>query len=153
MGQRAVHAKRQERLAKALSLGHEHRVARRDAATIESQLRARKFAIEVARLMADDKCEDLIILDLAGISGVCDFFVIGTGTSDRQMRAVADNIEEMGKKRGERPFSTAGLEGSSWMVLDYVDVVIHLFDGEARNFYELETLWGDAPRVEWESSR
>jgi len=153
MGQRAVQAKRQERLAKALSLGHEHRVARRGAATSDSQARAKQFAIEVARLMADDKCEDVIILDLAGISGVCDFFVIGTGTSDRQMRAVADHVEEVGKIRGERPFSTAGLSGSSWMVIDYVDVVIHLFDGEARNFYELETLWGDAPRIEWESSR
>jgi ribosome-associated protein len=148
MGQRAINAKRQARLQQALGLGREPRLARRGT-TSEAELRARQFAVDAARLMADDRCEEVVVLDLRGISGVCDYFVIATGTSDRQMKAVSEHIEEMARRRGERPFSTAGLEGSSWAIIDYVDVVMHLFDAEHRRYYELETLWGDAPRVEW----
>ena len=110
---------------------------------------ARRFATECARLMQDDHCEDIVILDLSGISPICDFFVIGTGTSDRQIRAVADHIEEMGRKQGERPYGVSGHDEGAWVVVDYVDVVIHLFDAERRLFYDLESLWGDSPRVEW----
>src|SRR5262245_60445380 len=147
MGQRAVNAKKHARLQQALSIGSEHRAKLR-ASSDEAQVRARQFAVDSARLLSDDKCEDVIVLDLRSVSTVCDFFVIGTGTSDRQMKAVADHVEQLGRQRGERPFSTAGFDGSSWIVIDYVDVVIHLFDAEHRRFYELETLWGDAPRVE-----
>lgn len=149
MGQRAVNLKRKARLAAALALGGGHRSARR-AATTEAQARAQVFARDIAKLLADDRCDDIVILDLRGISMVCDYFVIATGTSDRQMKAVSEHIEEIGRERGEKPFSQAGLDGSSWMILDYVDVVIHLFDREHRTYYELETLWGDAPRVEWD---
>jgi ribosome-associated protein len=112
---------------------------------------ARTFAIDAARLMAEDRCEDILILDLRGISPICDYFVIGTGTSDRQMRAVADHVEAMAKARNEKPFGVAGYEEGGWIVIDYVDVVIHLFAGEQRAYYNLETLWGDSPRVKWEA--
>ena len=110
---------------------------------------AREFAIEAARIMQSDQCEDILILDLRGISPICDFFVIATGTSDRQMRAVVDHVEEMGRARGEKPYGVAGYEEGTWIVVDYVDVVMHLFDPEYRGYYDLESLWGDSPRVPW----
>jgi ribosome-associated protein len=110
---------------------------------------AREFSIESARIMLSDQCEDILVLDLRGISPICDFFVIATGTSDRQMRAVVDHIGEMGRARGEKPYGVAGYEEGLWIVADYVDVVIHLFDQECRGYYDLESLWGDSPRVTW----
>jgi ribosome-associated protein len=110
---------------------------------------ARQFAIDSARIMKEDQCEDILILDLRGISPICDFFVIGTGTSDRQMRAVVDHVEELGRSHGEKPYGVAGYEEGIWIVVDYVDVVIHLFDSDRRGYYDLESLWGDSPRVDW----
>lgn len=111
---------------------------------------ARRFAIDCARIMADDRCEEIVVLDLRGVSPVCDFFVLGNGTSDRQMRAVTDEIREMAKAQGEKPYSTGGYEEGTWIVADYVDVVIHLFNEEQRAYYDLDSLWGDSPRVSWE---
>ena len=88
-------------------------------------------------------------LDLRGISPVTDFTVICTGTSDRQMRAVADRVLECGKEIGERPFGQSGYEGATWIVIDYVDVVFHVFAKPHREYYDLELLWGDAPRIQW----
>jgi len=110
---------------------------------------ARRFAIDAARIMQENQCEDILVLDLRGISPVCDFFVIGTGTSDRQMRAVADHIEDLGRAQGEKPYGVAGYEEGIWIIVDYVDVVIHLFDPDRRSYYDLESLWGDSPRVDW----
>lgn len=110
---------------------------------------ARKFGIECARLMVSDHCEDVVMLDLVGISPICDYFVIGTGTSDRQMRAVADHIEAMGRTMGEKPYVVDGYHDSAWIILDYVDTVIHLFDGERRAYYDLDSMWGERPRIDW----
>lgn len=110
----------------------------------------RKFAIDSARLMEAEHCEEILVLDLRGVSPLCDYFVIGTGTSDRQMRAVADHIEKMAAERGDRPYGVAGYEEGHWVVMDYVDVMIHLFEGDYRAYYDLESLWGDSPRVKWE---
>lgn len=76
-----------------------------------------------------------------------DYFVIGTGTSARQMRAVADELEDLAKERGDHVMSRS--IDDHWIVLDFVDVVIHVFSDEARAFYDLEALWGDAQRVTW----
>lgn len=113
---------------------------------------ARQFAVEAARIAQDLKSEDVVALDLRGLSGVCDYVVIATGTSDRQMRGVADALSEYGKKIGQRPYGIAGYDSSTWIILDYVDVVVHLFDRDRRNFYDLELLWGDAPQVNWARS-
>lgn len=113
---------------------------------------ALQFAIELARIAYDNKSEDVVALDLRGISPVTDFVVIGTGTSDRQMRAVANMIVEYGKKVGERPFGFSGYENACWILLDYVDVVFHVFGKPYRDYYDLELLWGDAPRIEWARS-
>ena len=112
----------------------------------------RQFAMEAARILADDKCEDVIILDLRGKSSVTDYFVIGTGTSDRQMMATADHVDEHARKLDLRLFKGKRLDSAVWVLMDYVDVVIHVFDDEHREYYDLELLWGDAPKVDWARS-
>jgi len=109
----------------------------------------RRLAIEAARLAHDSHCEDIVILDLQGVSPVTDYFVIATGTSPRQMRSVANDIADFGKSIGQRVWQTAGMDSSQWVLLDFVDVVVHIFDPQARGYYDLELMWGEAPRVEW----
>jgi ribosome-associated protein len=108
------------------------------------------FARQLARLAADHRAEDVVILDLRNLSAIADFFVIATGTSDRQMRAVAEAVEDYGRSVGQRVYGRSGYESATWLLVDYVDVVLHVFDAERRQYYDLELLWGDAPRVEWE---
>ncbi len=113
---------------------------------------APQFAIELARIAHDSKSEDVVALDLRGISTVTDYTVICTGTSERQIRAVADTVIEYGKKVGERPYGFCGYENAVWVVVDYVDVVFHIFSKPSREYYDLELLWGDAARLEWARS-
>lgn len=109
----------------------------------------RRFAIEAARLAANTRCHEVIVMEVAGISPVTDFFVVATGTSPRQMRTVAEDLEEMGRPIGYRPFSRTDYESDNWILIDFVDVIVHVFNEDARRYYDLEGLWGDAPRVEW----
>ncbi|HRX84604.1 MAG TPA: ribosome silencing factor [Phycisphaerae bacterium] len=118
----------------------------------EDEAKDRQFAIELARIVADDKCEEVTVMDLRGMSPVTDFFVICSGTSDRQMRTAAEHAVEYGKKVGEPPFTLSGLESPTWVLIDFVNVVLHVFTPEHRTYYDLELLWGDAPRVEWRRS-
>lgn len=111
-----------------------------------------QFAIELARIASDNHCDDVVVVNLRGVSPVTDDVVIATGTSDRQMRGLADSMIEYAKKVGERPFGFCGTENAVWIVIDFVDVVVHLFDQDHRTFYDLELLWGDAPRVHWARS-
>ena len=108
---------------------------------------ARGFALAAARLADERHCSDIVVLDLRGISPATDYFVIATGTSDRQMRAVADEICEAARKEGLQRFGRAGYEQGRWILLDFIDVVIHIFDSEYREYYDLELLWGDAKRL------
>ncbi|MFQ5500965.1 MAG: ribosome silencing factor [Phycisphaerae bacterium] len=117
-----------------------------------SQEEARRFAIDCARMMEADRCDEIVVLDLRGVSPICDFFVIGNGTSDRQMRAAVDHIKEAAKEQGQRPYSTSGYREGAWIVVDYVDVIVHLFEAERRAYYDLDSLWGDSPSVEWGNS-
>jgi len=87
---------------------------------------------------------------MQGLSGVTDYFVIATGTSDRQIRSVADHLLELMKARGSRAMGVSGYEYAHWILLDFVDVVVHLFAPSYRQLYDLELLWGDAPRVRWQ---
>lgn len=98
-----------------------------------------------AELAADRKARDLVVLDLRGLSGATDFFIVGTGTSDIHVRGIADHIIEELKKQGSRPSHVEGLQGGRWVLIDYIDFVVHVFHPAARDFYELERLWGDAP--------
>ncbi len=113
---------------------------------------APQFATEVARVAHDNKSEDVTVFDLRGISHVMDFAVICTGTSDRQIRAVADRVKEYARKVGEHHYGLCGYENAKWVIVDYVDVVLHVFARSYRSYYDLELLWGDAPRLEWARS-
>jgi ribosome-associated protein len=98
----------------------------------------------VAALL-DKKAEKLVVLNLAGLTAMSDYFVLATATSDRQSRALADAVEEALKTEGRRPLSVEGYQAGTWILLDYGDVVFHVFHDVARRFYGLERLWGDAP--------
>ena len=93
--------------------------------------------------------EEVLVLDLRGISPVTDYFVICTGTSNRQMRAVADEIVRAGQSIDHAVWHVAGQEAADWIVLDFVDVVVHIFSKTHRKYYDLELIWGGAPRVRW----
>ena len=110
---------------------------------------AKMLAIEAARLASDSHCDDVVVLDLRGISPVTDYFVIATGTSGRQMRSVADDVAIYGRSIGQPVWHKAGMDSAQWVLLDFVDVVVHLFDEQARGYYDLELMWGESPRVEW----
>ncbi len=111
-----------------------------------------QLTIELSRIAHDNKSDQVVALDLRGISPVTDFVVICTGTSDRQMRTVADAVVAYGKKLGERPLGVSGYQNAAWILVDYVDIVFHIFAGPYREYYDLELLWGDAPRIEWARS-
>jgi ribosome-associated protein len=110
---------------------------------------ARQFAIQSARLAANTRCHNVVVLDVGGVSPVTDFLVLATGTSPRQMKTVCDDLEEMAESQNERPLSRVGDDSASWTCIDFVDVVVHVFSQDARGYYDLDGLWGDAPRVEW----
>lgn len=105
-------------------------------------------AMDLAR---DRKARDLTVLDLRGLSGATDFFVIATGTSDIHVRGVAEYIIDELKKGDVRPDHVEGLRSGRWVLIDYIDFVVHVFHPAARDFYQLETLWGDAPALSLES--
>jgi ribosome-associated protein len=114
---------------------------------------ARKLACLVARIAADDNADDVVVLDLHGITTIADFFVICTGTSDRQMRAIVDHVDEKAKPLKHKRYGLAGYEDANWILSDYVDVVLHVFTAEARSYYDLELLWGDARRItDWQET-
>ncbi len=111
---------------------------------------ARQLAIDLARCCADDKCDNLIVLDMRTLSAVTDFFVIATGTSDRQIRSAADHALLLAKEKGIKPIGVDGYEHAHWILLDFTDVVVHIFAPSYRELYDLELLWGDAPRLRWQ---
>jgi ribosome-associated protein len=119
-----------------------------DSPATDPASEARQFALDTAQVARDNKAENVVVLDLRGLSSVADYFVLATGGSDRQMRAVLARIEELARGRGRRPYRTADSGGAAWMLADYVDVVVHVFDRQHRSYYDLDGLWGDAPRVE-----
>jgi ribosome-associated protein len=96
-------------------------------------------------LAIDRKGSDLVVLDLRGISDATDYFFLVSGTSDIHVRSIAEHIVEELKKGGVRPSHVEGLRSGRWVLIDYIDFVIHVFHPAARDFYQLERLWGDAP--------
>ena len=98
-----------------------------------------------AELAVDRKATDLLVLDLRGISDATDYFFLLSGTSDMHVRSIAEHVIEELKKEGVRPSHVEGLRTGRWVLIDYIDFVIHVFHPAAREFYQLERLWGDAP--------
>lgn len=102
-----------------------------------------------ARLAADHKARDILVLDMRGQTPLYDFFVLVSGTTRRQIHTLAEEIDAALRGIGEKRLSIEGYEASKWVVQDYGDVVVHLFSPEAREYYRLEELWEDAPRIDW----
>lgn len=96
------------------------------------------------RLALSKKGFDVRVLNLKGLSSVCDYFVITSGEADIHVKAIAESIDEGLADMGERPYHIEGQEEGNWVLLDYVDVVVHVFRERTRQFYALEKLWGDA---------
>jgi ribosome-associated protein len=97
----------------------------------------------------DKKAEDPVVLDLCGLSDVTDYFLICHGKSDRQVLAIVDSIEErLARDLGRRPSHVEGRRTGDWVLMDYVDFVVHVFREDRRQFYRLERLWGDAPSLD-----
>jgi len=110
-------------------------------------------AVRVALAAIDGrKAQDMLALDVRDVNDATDFFVIATGTSDAHVRGIAEAVMEALREEGQRPHHVEGMTVGRWVLLDYVDFVIHLFHPETRAFYQLERLWSDAPELEFSST-
>jgi ribosome-associated protein len=103
-----------------------------------------ELARDLARVIDEKKGLEIIIFDLRGISPITDFFVVANGLSEIHVRTIAGELSDF-----ERPYHVEGYEAGTWVLMDYVDVIVHLFVKETRQFYGLERLWGDAPQVDF----
>jgi ribosome-associated protein len=109
---------------------------------------ARKLALLCRELADNKKAEDVVILDVRKLSSVTDYFVIASGSSEPHLRAIVDEIADKVREDHDlRPRAIDGTLQASWVVLDYFDVIVHVMRQDVRDRYDLETLWGDAPRV------
>jgi ribosome-associated protein len=112
------------------------------------QMDSRKLALRCRELADNKKAEDIVILDVRELSSVTDYFVIASGTSEPHLRAIVDEItDKLHEQQQLRPRAIDGTLQTSWVVLDYFDVIVHVMRQDVRDRYDLETLWGDAPRV------
>jgi len=110
--------------------------------------RIRALAEACAEAALEKKATDVLLLDVRVLTSLADWFVIASGRSDTQVRAIAEAVETAGRARGRRPLWVEGLSHGQWVLLDYGDIVVHVFFGPVREFYDLERLWSKAPRVE-----
>ena len=104
-------------------------------------------ALQCAEAALDKKAVDLVVLDVAALTSIADYLVICTGRSDRQVQAIAQAIDEHLRQHGHRPIAIEGMNRGQWVLLDYADVIVHVFYKPVREFYDLERLWEHAPRV------
>jgi ribosome-associated protein len=111
---------------------------------------SRDLARQAARAAASKQGDAIVILDVRDLITITDYFVIVSGSTDRQVRTIVDEVVQALKNDGERPVRQEGEAATGWMLLDYVDFVVHVFRTEEREYYRLENLWRDAPLVPWE---
>jgi ribosome-associated protein len=112
---------------------------------------SRERAIRSARVAAENRGRDVLVLDMTALVDWVDYLVIATASSRRQIAAIADDIEEAMAAMGDRKVGIEGYDRGGWTVVDFVDVIVHLFDDVRREYYQLEHLWADAPRIAWEA--
>jgi ribosome-associated protein len=105
-------------------------------------------AVRVAKAAVDLKAENLVALDVRELTSFTDVFILATGGSDRHVRAIADAVEEAVEELGERPLGIEGYDEGRWLLLDLGDVIVHLFQRDVREHYDLERLWSEAPRLD-----
>jgi len=108
------------------------------------------WAKRAARAAADKKADDPVVLEVGAVLAITDYFVIVSGTNSRQVRTIAEAVEEeLARDSGPKPLRVEGLDDLTWVLIDYGDFVVHVFLEETRRYYELERLWSDVPRVAW----
>lgn len=123
-------------------------MAGRSAAASERPEHSRELALTAARIADENRGRDIIILDMRELTSVFDYFVIASGSSVRQLHAISDEIELAVKKTlGDKKLGLEGYTEGGWVLIDYGDVVVHLFDDKSRDYYGLEDLWSDARRI------
>lgn len=121
------------------------------ATTNVSQLTdARERAIACARVAADNRGRKIVVLEMKGVVRWVDYMVIVSGTSRRQIAAIADEIEAAMRELGDTKIGSEGYDQGGWVVLDFADVIVHIFNDEKRDYYQLEHLWADAAKVSWQ---
>lgn len=108
---------------------------------------ARSKALLAAEAASEKKAEDIVILEVSTLIGITDFFVIASGNNERQVSTIVDEVERKLRETGHKPYRREGEREGRWVLLDYLDIVVHVFHKEEREFYELERLWKDAARV------
>jgi ribosome-associated protein len=107
------------------------------------------LARRIATLAAERRGDEILVLDLRQISTACDFFVLVSGLSEPHLSGIADHLEDTLREEGIRPWHVEGRQNRKWILLDFVDVVVHLFQKDTRDYYRLENLWSEAPREEF----
>ena len=113
---------------------------------------SREIAVTAARAAAAKQAVDVTILDVHGLIVITDYFVICSGQTDRQIKTLVEEVEKAVRDIGEKPIRREGDTDSGWVLLDYIDVVVHVFAQQEREYYDLERLWRDAPRLGWNGS-
>jgi ribosome-associated protein len=120
-------------------------------ATSSTNSNSLALAQRAAQIAIDNRAQDVVLLDLRGVTDMTDFFLIASGTSDTHVRAIGQHVIEDMKKEGSPVHHVEGLEKGRWVLLDYVDFVVHVFHPTLRNFYQLERLWADAEQIPLEA--
>jgi ribosome-associated protein len=120
---------------------------------MKSSPESQSLAQAAAQLCLDYKAHDVVLLDLRGVSDMTDFFIVASGTSDTHVRSIGENLAEEMKKLGSPAYAMEGVTKGRWVLLDFVDFVVHVFHPTLREFYQLERLWGDAESVPIEGGR
>ncbi len=115
-----------------------------------SQTTIEDWAKKAARAAVDKKADDPVVLDVGHVLAITDYFVIVSGANSRQVRTIAEAVEEtLARDGGPKPLRVEGLDELTWVLMDYGDLVVHVFLDETRRYYELERLWSDVPRIAW----
>jgi ribosome-associated protein len=137
---------RTKRPARKSTRGHSRKVVRPSQAARAIADPNRDIAMAVARAGLDKKAEDVMVLDVRGLTSYADYFVVMSADSERQASAIADHVDQRLKAAGNTKVGVEGYSGGRWILIDYGDVVAHVFNRDSRGFYDLEGLWADAPR-------
>ena len=115
-----------------------------------SEASSRDLAVAAARAAAEKQGDRVAVLDVRNLIVITDYFVIASGGSERQVRTIVDEVEKALRELGMKPVRREGEQENRWVLLDFVDIVVHVFAPEERDYYDLERLWRDAPTLEWE---
>jgi ribosome-associated protein len=115
--------------------------------SLASPTATRDIAVRIAEIIAETPAADTVVLDIQGLSSFADYFVICSGENERQLRAITETIATKLAEVGVRPQRVEGTPASGWVVMDYGDSIVHVFDADQRDYYRLEALWAEAPTL------